>query len=330
MEQKIVIAGGSGFLGELTAHHFTCLGWKVVVLSRKPKKGSGLFKHRQWDGRTPDNRLRNELEGAQVLLNLCGRSVDCRYTRRNKHEILTSRLQSTRCLAAAVADCSKPPQLWINASSATIYKHAFDPQDEYRGETGEGFSVDVCQQWEQAFFERPVPGVRKVALRLGIVLGREAGALLPLQQLVKWRLGARFGPGNQYISWLHQQDYLHILQFLIETPAAHGPINATAPQPLANRQFLKIMRKSLGITWSLPLPAALLQAGALLIGTETELILKSRCVVPGRLQEMGYHFRYPDLPEALKDLLGNTGASYTAKQAATLPTGAFKFTHHES
>jgi uncharacterized protein (TIGR01777 family) len=302
MIRKIIIAGGSGFLGELAARHFIALGWRVVVLSRSRQKSSRLIRQRYWDGKTVEP-WQQELEGAQVLLNLSGRSVDCRYTSANRQEIFASRLDSTRCLAKAVAACKQPPGLWINASSATIYRHAYQPQDEYTGEAGKGFSVEVCQQWEAAFFEKQLPGVRKVALRMGIVLGSNAGALVPMKRLVQLGMGGSFGSGTQYMSWLHQQDYLRILEFIISTAAAEGVINATAPQPLPNRQFLKAMRKALGVPFGLPLPRPLLALGALLIRTETELILKSRCVVPRRLQELGFQFHYPTADEALRDLL---------------------------
>ncbi|WP_224999937.1 TIGR01777 family oxidoreductase [Cesiribacter sp. SM1] len=303
MTRKIVIAGGSGFLGELATRHFIAQGWRVVVLSRASQKHSRLIRQRYWDGKTVEP-WQQELEGAHALLNLSGRSVDCRYTSANRQEIIASRIDSTHCLANAVAACQHPPKVWINASSATIYRHAYEPQDEVGGEAGNGFSVEVCQQWEQAFFEKQVPGVRKVALRMGIVLGSNAGALLPMKRLVQLGLGGCFGSGTQYMSWLHQHDYLRILEFIISTTAAEGTINATAPQPLPNRLFLKAMRKTIGIPFGLPLPRPLLALGALLIRTETELILKSRCVVPRRLQELGFEFRYPTAEEALQELLG--------------------------
>ena len=319
MKRKMIIAGGSGFLGELAARHFIHLGWQVVVLSRHARKRSRIIRYISWDGRSP-GPWTSELEGAGVLLNLSGRSVDCRYTEANKQEIYASRLDSTRCLAEAMATCQNPPPLWINAASATLYRHAFEPQDEYTGQAGEGFSVDVCQQWEKAFFEKPLPAVRKIVLRMGVVLGKEGGALLPLKRMVRWGFGGRFGSGKQYMSWLHQQDYLRILQFLIDNPAAEGPINATAPHPLPNRQFLKSMRKAMGMPLGLPLPKPLLKLGALLIGTETELILKSRCVVPRRLQELGYTFLYPEIDEAMAALLGKSAAVYQPKQQTSQST----------
>lgn len=321
MTRKIIIAGGSGFLGSLSARYFLSQGWRVVVLSRTRQKRSRLIKHLPWDGKSI-GPWQQELEDAEVLLNLSGRSVDCRYTEANREEILSSRLDSTRCLAEAVAACKNPPRLWINASSATIYRHSYEPQDEYTGETGTGFSVAVCQQWENAFFEKPLPAVRKVALRMGIVLGRSAGALVPMKQLVQLGLGGRFGEGTQYMSWLHQQDYLSILRFIIDTPAAEGIINATAPQPLPNRQFLQAMRKAMGMPFGLPLPRPLLTLGAMLIRTETELILKSRCVVPRRLQELGFRFQYSNAEEALQDLLSKPGAAATRRNPFhAQPTG---------
>ena len=304
MEQKIIIAGGSGFLGRLAAEYFQKRNWQVVLLSRKQavvSTGTNI-KAVWWDGQHVAE-WKQELEGAAVLLNLSGRSVDCRYTARAKREIYASRLDSTRCLAMALSQCSQAPPLWINASSATIYRHSYEPQDEESGQYGEGFSVDVCQQWEKAFFEKPLPHVRKVALRLGIVLGKGGSALAPLTLLTRSGFGKRFGPGTQYISWLHQQDYLRILQFIIDTPTVEGAINATAPNPIPNQQFLARMRDALGISLAMPLPAPLLEMGAFLIRTETELILKSRCVVPRRLQQLGFRFKYPESAGALAELL---------------------------
>ncbi|EMR00636.1 TIGR01777 family oxidoreductase [Cesiribacter andamanensis] len=300
MHNKLIIAGGSGFLGKLAATHFSTLGWDVVILSRKAYPSKGPIRYAQWNGSTL-GPWQQELEGARLLLNLSGKSVDCRYTPANRSEILLSRLNSTRCLSQAVAACQQPPALWINASSATWYRHAHTPQDEAAGEMGEGFSVEVVEEWERAFFAQRQPGVRKVALRLGFVLGPQESAFVPLKLMARLGIG-RLGPGTQYMSWLHQQDYLNMLQFLLDTPAAEGVFNATAPHPVRNRHFMAALRQALGQPLALPLPAPLLELGSWLIRTETELVLKSRYVVPRRLQALGYRFAYPQIEEALQQL----------------------------
>jgi uncharacterized protein len=301
MKQKIILAGGSGFLGKLAAAHFAARGWEVVVLSRKAQAPQGLIRYAQWDGRHP-GPWQQELEGSSLLLNLSGKSVDCRYTPAKRAEILASRLESTRCLAEAVAACQQPPGLWINASSATWYRHAYDPQDEYTGEKGSGFSVGVVQQWEEAFFARPLPGVRRVALRLGFVLGPDEGAFVPLKTMARLGVG-RLGPGSQYMSWLHQQDWLGMLDFLLASPSAEGVFNATASHPVTNREFMGQLQKVLHMPLNLPLPTPLLELGSWLIRTEAELVLKSRYVVPRRLQELGYRFAYPHIEGALQHLI---------------------------
>lgn len=302
MKSKLIIAGGTGYLGKLAARYFSGQGWEVVILSRSASAQEPGLRYCLWNGQTTGSWVQ-ELEGATVLLNLSGRTVDCRYTSTNKEEIMASRLHSTRCLAEALEQCPNPPKLWINASSATYYQHAYSPQDEYTGKSGSGFSVKVVQQWEKAFFEKPLPGIRRVALRLGIVLSPKGGAFVPLKCLAQMGIN-RLGPGTQYLSWLHEEDYLRVLQFVIDTPAAEGRVNVSAPQPLPNQRFMQLLQQELKLRLPLgvPLPKSLLEIGAWIIRTETELVLKSRCVVPQRLEEWGYRFRFPTATGALKAL----------------------------
>ncbi|MEQ8808864.1 MAG: TIGR01777 family oxidoreductase, partial [Imperialibacter sp.] len=233
--------------------------------------------------------------------NLNGKSVDCRYNEKNKQLIYDTRIEATDVLGQALRQLKNPPRVWINAASATIYRHALDrDMDEETGEIGHGFSVDVCRKWEQTFFGAEAPGTRKVALRTAIVLGREGGALQPLKNLAKIGFGGPQGKGNQYFSWLHENDFARIVDYVIENDSLSGVYNAAAPHPLTNREVMKALRKAANRPVGLPMPEWLLHFGAWLINTETELILKSRRVVPGRLLESGFKFQHSTIEEALE------------------------------
>lgn len=301
---NILIAGGGGFLGQVLDRHFSNQGHSVVVLTRGRASREIWSPSEVWDGQTlgPWTGL---LEDADVLINLSGRSVDCRYTAANRRAIYASRIDSTRILGEAVAACVHPPRLWLNASSATIYRHAEDrAMDELTGKIGSGFSVDVCRHWEEAFFEAPVPEtVRRVALRTSIVLGRGGGALVPLRTLARLGLGGRQGSGRRYVSWLHETDFAGIVEHVIAHEDLAGVVNVTAPRALSNRAFMDAVRRSVGAPFGLPTPKWLLKLGAMLIRTEPELVLKSRWVAPARLAASGYGFRFSELDDALADLL---------------------------
>jgi uncharacterized protein (TIGR01777 family) len=300
--KTIIIAGGTGLLGKLATDHFLKKGWQVKVLSRKPQTTENRnLTYLVWDGKNLGNWAA-ALEGADVLLNLSGRTVDCRYTEQNKRQIMQSRLLSTRVLNQAVSQCRQPPKLWLNASSATYYIHAYAPQTEADGQVGRGFSVEVCQRWEREFYQTCIPTVRKVALRLGIVLSRREGALVPLKKLAQLGVN-RLGPGTQFISWLHELDYLRALDFIIDNEPISGPVNITSPQPVTNREFMQALRTTVAhLPIRLSLPQPILELGARLIKTETELILKSRCVVPAKLTEAGFKFQFERVEVALEDL----------------------------
>lgn len=298
---KIVIAGGAWFLGRVLVRHFAGLGWEVAVLSRELQYVENAHTT-VWDGSTP-GPWTQELESAEVVVNLAGRSVNCRYNERNKAAIYSSRLNSTRVIGEAI---SKSPnvKVWLNSSAATIYRHAEDqPMDEDGGEIGSGFSVDVAQKWESELERANVAGVRKVAMRTAIVFGSErGGALDPLERLVKWGFGGTQGPGSQFVSWVHEDDYARAVEWLIAHDDLEGPVNISSPNPLPNRDFMAEMRAAYNAPAALPTPKWLLEFGARLIATETELILKSRRVVPKRLLESGFEFAYPTWPEAIRDL----------------------------
>lgn len=302
-KQKIILAGGQGYLGRVLSRFYEAAGAEVVVLSRKTASVNGRIRTVQWDGKTPGSWL-EELENADLLVNLCGKNVNCRYTQKNKAEILRSRLEPTQLLNHILARLKNPPPCWINISSATIYRHAEDwAQGDYNGEIGYGFSIDVCKAWEAAFFKEEIPGVRKVALRLSIVLGREDGAFPRLLNLTRFGLGGKLGNGHQYISWIHEQDTARAIDWIYQHPEFAGPINCTAPQPIKQADLMNCLRNTLGIPIGLPTPVWLLEIGAWLIGTETELLLKSRWVVPEKLLESGFRFHYPKIEGAISDLL---------------------------
>ncbi len=301
---KIIIAGGTGFLGSNLANYYAAKGHEVVILTRGENQVNGTIRFMTWDGETL-GAWASELDNADILINLNGKSVDCRYTERNKQLIYSTRLEATRVLGEAVKSCVGPPALWINAASATIYRHSLDKEmDEFTSETGTGFSVDVCQKWEKSFNEIELPFTRKVILRTSIVLGKD-GPFKPLKMLTKLGLGGGQGSGQQYFSWLHEKDFVGIVDYIISNPSMKGAYNVTAPKPIPNTEFMKALRHAVGIPFGLPMPKWLLEFGAVLIGTETELILKSRRVVPKRLLDAGYQFQFNSIEKAFEQLLHN-------------------------
>ncbi|MXV17101.1 TIGR01777 family oxidoreductase [Hufsiella ginkgonis] len=301
--QKIVLAGGNGYLGGILAGYYCSLAEEVIVLSRKPASDQLNVKTLLWDGKSTGTWAAC-LENADLLVNLCGKNVNCRYTGKNKEEIFASRLLPTRLLGEEIGKMTNPPKLWINITSATIYRHAEDrPQDEYTGEIGHGFSVEVCKRWEQTFFDTKTPGTRKVALRMGIVLGRRHGAFPYWLNLAKFGLGGRQGNGKQYISWIHERDAARVTEWVLQHKELDGAINCTAPRAIRNAEMMKVIRDIYGASFGLPAPGWLLEIGALFLGTETELILKSRLVEPRRLLDSGYKFSYTEADEAVLNIL---------------------------
>ncbi|RZK39240.1 MAG: TIGR01777 family protein [Hymenobacter sp.] len=297
---KIILAGGNGYLGRVLAAHYSPLADEVILLSRKQAPDAGNVKIVVWDAKQ-EGAWTDQLERADLLINLCGKNVNCRYTKKNKTAIIRSRVVPTALLSNVLSKLQHPPKLWINVTSATIYRHAEDrPQDELTGEIGNGFSVDVCQQWEQVFFKANTPGVRKIALRMGIVFGKSDGVFPRLLNLVKFGLGGRQGNGQQYVSWIHEQDVCLITEFLVQHHELSGILNCTAPNAEKNAEQMRLIRRAYGRRFGLPATKLLLQIGALVIGTETELILKSRWVMPRLLLDAGYTFKYPFLQQAVQ------------------------------
>jgi hypothetical protein len=300
---KIILAGGNGYLGTVLADHYKTIAKEVIILSRHPKATQGNIRTLVWNGKN-EGKWVSDFEGADLLVNLCGKNVNCRYTAKNKQEIFDSRINPTRLLGKVVAKLKNPPTLWINSASATIYRHAEDrPQDEITGKIGEGFSVEICKAWEKAFFDGKTPGTRKVALRIGIVFGKSDAVFPRLLNLVKMGFGGQQGNGRQMVSWVHERDVIGITEWLLEHPEMSGVVNAVSPYPVKNAEQMRIIRKVYGTRLGLPAPAWLLEIGSVVIGTETELILKSRWVVPKRLLDAGYIFKYPGMREAVEECL---------------------------
>lgn len=315
MKQKIIIAGGTGFIGRYLARAWSAR-YEVVILTRQTarsennsfgKNGISLadaanIRLVKWDGNHTGGWCK-ELEGAALVVNLTGKPVNCRYTARNKALILNSRVNATNAIGRTIQQCVHPPKLWINAASATIYRHAEDyPQDEYTGEIKDDFSVQVCRQWEQALFEHRTPFTRKVALRMAFTLG-SGGITVPFIRLVTCGLGGRMGNGRQMVSWVHIEDVRRMMEWLLEQKEAEGVYNCCSPNPVSNAVWMRTLRRLSGVRFGLPLPVWLLKAGAFIIGTETELLLKSRWVIPVKITEPGFKFQYPLLEDALKQAL---------------------------
>ncbi len=303
--RKIVLAGGTGQLGTAICNYFSDKADDIVILSRKPAAPSGNIRTLVWDGKTAGEWYK-ELNSADLLVNLAGKNVNCRYNEKNKREIFDSRTNSIVALSDAAKKCTVPPKLWIQCASATIYRHAEDrPMTEADGEPGQGFSVEVCQLWEKTFWERTaeLATTRKVVLRTSLVLGKKEGVFPRLVNLVKFGLGGRQGSGKQWVSWVHELDVVGMIEWIATHQGIEGIINCTSPKPLRNDAFMKIIRQEYHMPIGLPSPKWLLEAGALVIGTETELILKSRWVLPDNIQRSGYVFRLPELRDAVKELL---------------------------
>jgi uncharacterized protein len=316
--KKIVIAGGSGFIGEEMIRYFGKENTIVILTRKLPDSSnnrnqySGLTNAEltntsfvQWDGKTIDPWYK-ELEAADLIVNMAGKSVNCRYTAKNKQEIVDSRINATKVIGEAINKLVQPPKLWINASSATIYRHAEDqPQDEITGEIKDDFSVRVCKQWENTFYEQQTPFTRKVALRMAITLG-SGGVMIPYFNLLKFGLGGKQGSGKQMYSWVHVEDTCRMIEYLFDHDVMEGTFNCSAPNPVTNQQFMETLRKTTHTKIGLPAFEWMLKLGALIIGTETELVLKSRWVVPTKMLQAGFSFKYPQLKDALEQVIAST------------------------
>lgn len=301
--KKLVIAGGSGFLGNAIVEYFKNQFETIVILTRNTIPNTSTVRYVSWDAKTLGD-WQQELEGCDVLINMAGRSVDCRYTNKNKKIIMDSRVESTQILNKAITAQRNPPTIWLNSSTATIYRHSMDKEmGEENGEIGTGFSVSVAQAWEKAFFGGHTPKTRKVALRTSIVLGKNGGALTPIKTLTKLGMGGKQGNGEQKFSWIHVNDFVRSIDYIIRNEELNGPVNIVAPKPTNNIKLMQEVRKAVGIGFGLPSPKWLLEIGAIIIRTETELIIKSRNVVPTKLLDHGFMFQYPTLKKALTEAI---------------------------
>jgi uncharacterized protein len=307
---KVVLPGGSGQVGTVLARALHADGHEVVVLSRTPAPAP--WRVVAWDAASL-GPWAAELDGADAVVNLAGRSVNCRYTAANRAEIVRSRVASTRAVGEAIARAERPPAVWLQASTATIYAHRHDaPNDEATGVIGGsepeapetwGFSVDVARAWERTLDEAQVPGTRRVKLRSAMTMSPDPGGIFDvLLGLVRRGLGGRSGDGRQYVSWIHHEVFVRAVYWLLEQEDVDGAVNLAAPEPLPNEAFMRALREAWGARVGLPATAWMLEIGAGFMRTETELILKSRRVVPGRLLESGFTFRHPAWPEAARQL----------------------------
>jgi uncharacterized protein (TIGR01777 family) len=296
--RRIVIAGASGFVGRYLAERFAESGDTVATIGRSGADA-------RWGDAAAIGAL---LDGSDILINLAGKSVNCRYTRKNMAAIFSSRLLTTAELGAAVQAVAHPPRIWFNASTATIYRHADDhPMTDETGELGAGFSVNVATAWEREFFAHPREGVRQVALRMAIVLG-DGSALTPLVRLTRLgfggpQFGGKTGGARQRFSWVHIEDVHRAIEFLSGSSDIGDTVNVSSPNPVENRELMATLRRVLGARIGIPLFSWMLEGGAFAIRTETELLLKSRWVVPTRLLAAGFEFEFPKLEGALRDIL---------------------------
>jgi len=316
---RIVLPGGSGHVGSLLAYYFQERGHRVTVLTRAPYTASWPAVH--WDAIHPGPWVET-LEGADVCINLTGRSVNCRATAGNRRQLYDSRIGPTQLLHQVIAGLANPPRVWFNASTATIYRHALDrPMDEATGEIGGNewveswlgrrrapqkwnWTVRLVRDWERVFFSTPTPRTRKVALRTSLVMSPAPGSVFAvLSRLARVGLGGTQGSGRQYVSWIHESDFARAVEFLIARDDIQGPVNLAAPHPLPNRDFMRDLREAWGMPNGLPAPAPLLLLGMFLLRSEPELVLKSRRVVPQRLLDAGFEFQFPAWPEAAQDLV---------------------------
>jgi uncharacterized protein (TIGR01777 family) len=308
---KIVIPGGSGQVGTILARSFHGSGHDVVILSRSPR--AAPWRVVPWDGKTLGEWVA-EIDGADVVVNLAGRSVNCRYNTKNRAEILNSRVDSTRAVGAAIAASSRPPRVWLQASTATIYSHRYDaPNDERCGTIGGGepnapgwwqFSIDVARAWEAAATEAAVPSTRQVLLRSAMTMSPDRGGIFDtLRSLARLGLGGRVGDGRQFMSWIHHEDFVRALRWLIDHEELAGVVNVAAPGPLPQAEFMRVLRHAMGMPFGLSGTAWMMEIAALVHGTESELILKSRRVVPTRLIESGFDFEFSSWDDAATDLV---------------------------
>ncbi len=299
--QRIIIAGGSGFIGTALAREFIRRGRTVVVLTRSPRERTDGVREMAWDGKTA-GAWANQLEGAEAVINLAGKNINCPHTPENLREITASRVDSVRAVAAAMAQAKQPPRVWVQASATGFYGDTQNRLCNESASNGNDALSHICRDWEQAFDDAVTPGTRKVTLRIGFVLGWGGGALPVLAKLTRLFLGGAAGSGRQYISWIHVADLIGIFVEAVETDAWSGTYNAVSPTAVTNATFMRELRSVIGRPWSPPAPAFAVKLGARLMGSEPSLALISQRCAPVRLAQAGFQFKYPELAPALSAL----------------------------
>lgn len=299
--KRIILAGGSGFVGQALAPGLLANGYNIIVLGRGPAHRENGVDYLQWDGRTLDDWA-NAIDDAEAIVNLTGKNINCRHNAENRREIIRSRVDSVRVLGEAIRQCATPPNVFVQTSGIGFYGDTGVHVVDEDAPAGADFSAEVCRQWEGAFEALNLPATRKVVLRLGIVLGRTGGALPMLEKLTRFFLGGAVGSGRQFISWIHVADVVQMFVSAIERPEITGVFNATAPVPVTNGEFMRELRCVLHRPWSPPVPAPFARAGAWVMGTEGDLALLSYRCAPRRFSEHGFRFQFPNLRDALADL----------------------------
>ena len=311
--RKLVLAGGSGFLGSALAEYFSRRGWQIVILTRKSsalaEASDQKIQEVRWDGKILGD-WRKALNGCDTLINLAGRSINCRFTPAHRQEILDSRTEATKVLGQAISECDNPASVWLNCSGVGIYNQSFhrdvdeSDSDFSEAETGASFMGSVALRWEQVLAEANTPRTRKVALRISLVLGRHEGsAFTILRRLARLGLAGRMGSGKQFVSWIHERDFCRAIEWIIQTETLSGPVNITAPVPVTNAEFMRSLRRASGRPIGVPAPALALKLGSIITHTEPGLVLDSRRVVPKRLMASGFSFDFPTYDSALRDLI---------------------------
>ena len=312
--KKLVLAGGSGSIGQALIASLPADKWEIVVLTRSPEvRGDGV-REVAWDGRT-QGEWAAELDGAAAVVNLAGKNIDCRPTKANREGVLRSRVDSTRAIGEAIQKAEMPPAVWVNASAMAYYGDVGARECLENSPPGRGFLAEVCQAWEAAQTNMETPQTRQVRLRISVVLDRHSGALPKLKQLAHFALGGTVGSGKQVVSWIHMQDMVDAVRFAIEAPDAEGPYNCVAPGAVSNKAFQRTLRQVLGEWVGLWAPAFAVKLGAWLMGSNGELALMGARLVPKRLQKAGFEFLYPELEGALRDLLDKP-SKHSAADAA--------------
>jgi uncharacterized protein len=301
MKQRIVLAGGSGFIGQSLSPFLVSKNYEVIVLTRAKSDHHGAVRHAHWDGKTLGDWI-EFVNGALAVVNLTGRSINCRHTPENRREIVDSRIDSVRVLGKAIGRCAQPPRAFLQAAGVGIYGDKGERICDETTGPGNDFVTEVCEKWEAAFAKVEAPDTRKVLLRLGVVLGPNGGFLELLGKLTRWFLGGQVGNGRQYISWIHISDLSRLVLASIEREEVAGVFNATSPNPVTNAEFMRELRRALHRPWSPPVPEFAARIGAWLMGTEASLALVSQRCVPKRFLENGFEFEFQTLRQALTNI----------------------------